>query len=174
MQERGSTTTTTVDIVRTRNTQFVQHTFLPSCSTPLPNCAHRPPTPHPHIKPPVRISHYMAAMSKAKAATSSSTDYATSASQTAETWKAFFNMGVIFPLHLVLGISCFPVWMYYLVTGSVKMWVFALCYLPIYLYPAQNQYPGWKGFEALWTLMDYVSRAGAAARRVCDHSVFVS
>jgi len=88
---------------------------------------------------------------------SSVATYATSAPETPESWKAFFNMGVIFPLHIVLGISCFPVWMYYLATGSVQMWIFALFYLPIYLYPAQNQYPGWKGFEALWNLMDYAN-----------------
>lgn len=90
-------------------------------------------------------------------AKSSATTYATDAPKTPETWKAFFNMGVLFPLHLVLGISCFPIIVYYLLTGSVKMWIATLIYLPFYLYPAQNHYPGWKGNEGLWNAMDYAN-----------------
>lgn len=35
------------------------------------------------------------------------------------------------------------------------MWALVLLYAPFYLWPAQSRFPGWKGFEAIWRLMDY-------------------
>ena len=72
-----------------------------------------------------------------------------------ETWKAFFVMGLLFPLHLILGMVSLPVWMYYCAMGSRNAWLFTLFYLPFYLWPAQSQYPGWKGANGFWDWMQY-------------------
>eukprot|EP00928_Gymnodinium_smaydae_P034489 TRINITY_DN24423_c0_g1_i1.p1 TRINITY_DN24423_c0_g1~~TRINITY_DN24423_c0_g1_i1.p1 ORF type:complete len:334 (+),score=40.52 TRINITY_DN24423_c0_g1_i1:42-1043(+) len=74
-----------------------------------------------------------------------------------ETWKAFFVVGVVFPLHIVLGVLSVPTLLFYLVKGSYVAWVCTALYLPFYLWPAQKRYPGWKGFEALWRFMDYTN-----------------
>ena len=73
------------------------------------------------------------------------------------TWKAFFVVGLLFPLHIILGILSVPFILYHLCLGSTWACGFMLLYLPFYLYPAQTRFPGWKGFEALWDMMDYSS-----------------
>jgi 1-acyl-sn-glycerol-3-phosphate acyltransferase len=72
-----------------------------------------------------------------------------------ETWKAFLVMGLIFPLHIILGVFSIPTWIYFICIGSRNAWLLALLYLPFFLYPAQLKYPGWKGVEAFWRFMDY-------------------
>src|SRR3989338_7507932 len=72
-----------------------------------------------------------------------------------ESWKALLVVGLLFPLHLVLGLLVAPLVGWWLWSGS---WVAALlvaAYLPLYLYPAQCHYPGWKGCDAMWDLLDY-------------------
>jgi len=70
-----------------------------------------------------------------------------------ETWKAFFVVGCLFPLHIIVGLLS-PMLGYFLL--SWESWVVVtLCYLPFYLFPAQCRVPGWKGFEAMWRFFDY-------------------
>lgn len=70
-----------------------------------------------------------------------------------ETLKAFFVVGLLFPLHIILGLLS-PILGYALL--SWESWVVVtLCYLPFYLYPAQCRVPGWRGFEAMWQFFDY-------------------
>jgi len=72
-----------------------------------------------------------------------------------ESWKALAVVGVVFPLHIIVGLLVWPALIYLLCAGSLGAVVFVCWYLPFYLYPAQHRYPGWKGFEALWNFMDY-------------------
>ena len=72
-----------------------------------------------------------------------------------ESWKALLVVGIVFPLHIILGVLSIPYLGFKLSTGSVGALLFLCCYLPFYLYPAQQRYPGWKGFDALWRFMDY-------------------
>ena len=72
-----------------------------------------------------------------------------------ESIKSFLVVGVLFPLHILLGICSVPVWLYLIWEGS--MWARALfiCYLPFYLWPAATRFPGWKGMDAMWRYFDY-------------------
>ena len=73
-----------------------------------------------------------------------------------ETLKAFLVVGLLFPLHVIFGVLSVPVLLYQLfVAQSVFAWLFLLCYLPFYLYPAQSRFPGWRGFDAMWRAFDY-------------------
>jgi len=73
-----------------------------------------------------------------------------------ETLKAFLVVGLLFPLHVIFGVLSVPVLLYQLfVAQSVFAWLFLLCYLPFYLYPAQSRFPGWRGFDAMWHAFDY-------------------
>jgi len=77
-----------------------------------------------------------------------------------ETWKAFWCVGVLFPFHIILGVAMIPVTLYYLFIVQNRTYMLAvLLYAPFYLYPAHLKYPGWKGNEFLWTLMDYANTA---------------
>ena len=85
---------------------------------------------------------------------------ATKVTPAPESWKAFWCIGVLFPFHLVMGIAMIPITIYnlFILQNKVYMLV-ALLYAPFYLYPAHLKYPGWKGNEPLWTLMDYENTA---------------
>lgn len=72
-----------------------------------------------------------------------------------ETWKALFNVGMVFPLHIVLGVLSVPLALYFLAKGDRTVWALVLLYAPFYFWPAQSRFPGWKGFELIWRLMDY-------------------
>lgn len=72
-----------------------------------------------------------------------------------ETWRALFNVGMVFPLHIVLGVLSVPLALYYLARGNRIAWALILLYSPFYLWPAQSRFPGWKGFETIWSFMDY-------------------
>jgi len=74
-----------------------------------------------------------------------------------ESWKALLVVGIVFPLHIILGLLAWPALALSIYSGSFGAIVFVLCYLPFYLYPAQSRFPGWKGFDALWRWMDYTT-----------------
>ncbi len=77
-----------------------------------------------------------------------------------ESWKAFWCVGVLFPLHIVLGIALIPIIGYYLfIERSVNVLICCLIYSPFYFNNAHKQYPGWKGNEAMWSFMDYGNTA---------------
>ena len=61
-----------------------------------------------------------------------------------ESWKAMFVVGILFPLHILLGIASLPLLAAALAAGSRAAWAFALVYAPFYFYPAQTKFPGWK------------------------------
>ena len=71
--------------------------------------------------------------------------------------KPFFVVGLLFPLHIILGVACVPALLYYLWCGSAVTKILLLCYLPLFLWPASTAYPGWKGFEAMWKWFDYTA-----------------
>ena len=72
-----------------------------------------------------------------------------------ESWRALACVGVLFPLHIVLGVLSIPFLLYQVASGSRTALAFLVLYLPCFLYPAQRRFPGWKGFESFWRLMDY-------------------
>lgn len=72
-----------------------------------------------------------------------------------ETWHAWWAVGVLFPAHVLLGVMSVPFLLYSLLRLSPWAWAFAIIYAPFYLYPAQLRYPGWKGAEWIWRLLDY-------------------
>lgn len=74
-----------------------------------------------------------------------------------ESWKAFFVVGLIFPLHVILGVLSIPLLFYYLLMRSPTAWILALIYLPFWLYPAELRYPGWKGADWMWRFFDYTA-----------------
>mmetsp|Transcript_28788 Transcript_28788/g.73905 ORF Transcript_28788/g.73905 Transcript_28788/m.73905 type:complete len:341 (-) Transcript_28788:340-1362(-) len=75
-----------------------------------------------------------------------------------ETLKAFLVVGVIFPLHVILGVLSVPTIVYQLlVAQSALAWAFLLLYLPFFLYPAQSRFPGWRGFDKMWSFFDYTT-----------------
>ena len=74
-----------------------------------------------------------------------------------ESLKAFFVVGLLFPLHIILGILAVPLLLCYLYMGNYIAWAVAIAYSPFYFYPAQVKYPGWMGFDAMWRWMDYAT-----------------
>ena len=78
-----------------------------------------------------------------------------SADPSPESWRALFVVGILFPLHIIVGLLTIPLICFKLYSGSVPTLCFCCVYLPFYLYPAEHRHPGWKGFEALWRFMDY-------------------
>ena len=75
-----------------------------------------------------------------------------------ETLKAFLVVGLLFPLHVILGVLSVPALVYYLlVIRSTFAWAFTAVYLPFFLYPAQSRFPGWRGFDAMWRSFDYTT-----------------
>jgi hypothetical protein len=76
-----------------------------------------------------------------------------------ETWFSFIVVGVIFPLHIVAGVTSVPVGLYLLATGSTVAWVSFVAYMPFYLQKAEKRFPGWKGFESIWDFFDYTTTA---------------
>lgn len=72
-----------------------------------------------------------------------------------ESLKSFLVVGLLFPLHIIIGVSCVPALLYALWTGSLYAQVFAIIYLPFFLWPAATRYPGWKGMDAMWEFFDY-------------------
>ena len=72
-----------------------------------------------------------------------------------ESLKARFVVGLLFPLHIILGISLVPITIYLLACGNMYAWVLALLYLPWFSYPAHTRFPGWKGAEGMWRWFDY-------------------
>lgn len=72
-----------------------------------------------------------------------------------ETIKAFMVVGLLFPLHVINGVLSVPTLIYFLCVQSYWAWAFVAIYLPFFLYPAQSRFPGWRGFEAFWRLLDY-------------------
>ena len=69
--------------------------------------------------------------------------------------KAFCVVGLLFPLHIILGVLSVPYISYWLTKGGIYMWCFFIVYLPFYMRPASTAYPGWKGMEAMWRYFDY-------------------
>ena len=61
--------------------------------------------------------------------------------------KPFFVVGLLFPLHIILGVACVPALLYYLWCGSAVTKILLLCYLPLFLWPASTAYPGWKALR---------------------------
>lgn len=79
-----------------------------------------------------------------------------------ETWWALFVVGIIFPVHIVIGLCTIPFLLFQvLYVRSLTAMVLLFIYLPFYFYPAQVRYPGWKGFESLWRLMDFSTTASS-------------
>jgi hypothetical protein len=68
-------------------------------------------------------------------------------------------VGVIFPLHIVAGVTSVPVVAYLLATGSTVAWASFVAYMPFYLQKAEKRFPGWKGFESIWDFFDYTTTA---------------
>lgn len=87
-----------------------------------------------------------------------------------ESWRALFVVGILFPLHIILGLSTIPYLCFKLYSGSVPVICFLCVYLPFYLYPAEHRHPGWKGFEALWRVMDYSSTCASYFGRFEVHA----
>lgn len=73
----------------------------------------------------------------------------------APSWKSFFVVGIIFPLHIVAGLLAWPLLLVAAARGSTAALLAVLLYMPLFLYPAQRRHPGWKGFERMWAWFDY-------------------
>eukprot|EP00962_Isochrysis_galbana_P060417 scaffold34860_cov96-Isochrysis_galbana.AAC.1 len=73
----------------------------------------------------------------------------------APSWKSFFVVGIIFPLHIVAGLLAWPLLLVAAARGSTVALLAVLLYMPLFLYPAQRRHPGWKGFERMWAWFDY-------------------
>ena len=63
----------------------------------------------------------------------------------AESWHALGVCGLLFPLHIILGICSVPFWIYHLVQLSPTAWLLLVVYMPFYLYPFQSTFPAWAG-----------------------------
>jgi len=74
------------------------------------------------------------------------------------TWWAFFSAGLLFPLHIVVGLASVPAMMWRLARGDYVAWVLFLTYMPFYLYPAQWRIPGWK-LDRFWKIWDIKNSA---------------
>ena len=75
--------------------------------------------------------------------------------------KAFSVVGLLFPLHILLGVFSVPALCYALYQGTTAAWVFLGMYMPFFLWPAQTRYPGWKGMDSMWDLFDYTRTCAA-------------
>ena len=71
------------------------------------------------------------------------------------TWKSFWVVGVLFPLHIVAGLISIPLLMLRIYQGNFVAIVMLLAYMPYYLQAAHYRYPGWKGFESFWAWAEY-------------------
>lgn len=66
------------------------------------------------------------------------------------TWWALFTTGLLFPLHILLGLGSVPLLSVGLLRGNRLAWTVFVLYLPFYAWPAQFKVPGWK-WDRLWS-----------------------
>lgn len=94
-----------------------------------------------------------------------------------ESWHSLLSMGLVLPLHIVVGLLCLPTMVYYMIripilfsfwmmnfefaepicanpSDQIALFVLAT-YLPFYFAKPQFRYEGWKGFDSFWRLVDY-------------------